>query len=162
MSRNRDLVITDLTKAGFVLNIPKSQLEPRRVGQWLGFTIDLEAGCFRVPEEKFTKLKSIVGRALPAGRVGVHLLASIVGHIMSMRIVIGPIARLCTRALYAVINGRHSWSYQLLLSVDFLGELVFWQTSLLALNARPIWFASGTTRVAFSDASDTGFGGYVV
>ena len=50
----------------------------------------------------------------------------------------------------------------LLLPADALGELVFWQTSLSALNAHPIWFPSGANRVAFSDVSDTTFVGYVV
>ena len=31
-----------------------------------------------------------------------------------------------------------------------------------AYNGQPIWFSPGTTRVAYSDASSSGYGGYVV
>ena len=39
---------------------------------------------------------------------------------------------------------------------------MFLQSSITGLNAHPMWFSPGTTRVAFSDASSTGYGGYVV
>ena len=130
----RELVVSDLDKAGFVLNIAKSQLEPRRVGHWLRFILDLESGCFKVPEEKVDRLKSVVHRVLPMSWVGVRLLASIVGQIISMSLALGPITRLRTRALYAVIDSRHSWSDQLKLSTDASDELEFWQTSILAVE----------------------------
>ena len=41
----KELAVSDLGKAGFVLNIPKLQLEPLRTGRWLGFILDLETGC---------------------------------------------------------------------------------------------------------------------
>ena len=41
-------------------------------------------------------------------------------------------------------------------------ELVFWQSSLDHLNGRRIWFKSSAVRVAYSDASDTGYDGYIV
>ena len=39
---------------------------------------------------------------------------------------------------------------------------MFWQSSIAGLNAHSIWFSPGTTRVAFSDASSTGYRSYVV
>ena len=41
-------------------------------------------------------------------------------------------------------------------------KLVFWQSSLDHLNGRRIWFKSSAVRVAYSDASDTGYDGYIV
>ena len=41
-------------------------------------------------------------------------------------------------------------------------ELVFWQSNLDHLNGRGIWFKSSAVRVAYSDASDTGYGGYII
>ena len=41
-------------------------------------------------------------------------------------------------------------------------ESVFWQSNLDNLNGRCIWFKSSAVRVAYSDASDTGYGGYIV
>lgn len=43
-------------------------------------------------------------------------------------------------------------------------ELRFWKDNVVKFNGQPIWFSAGATctRVVFSDASSTGFGGYVV
>ena len=41
-------------------------------------------------------------------------------------------------------------------------ELVFWQSKLDNLNGRRIWFKSIAVRVACLDASDTGYGDYIV
>ena len=41
-------------------------------------------------------------------------------------------------------------------------ELVFWQSNLDHLNCRRVWFKSSAVRLAYSDASETGYGGYIV
>ena len=55
---DEQVVTTDLELAGFVLNIPKSQLEPHQLGGWLGFITDPCKGNFHVPEEKVDDLKT--------------------------------------------------------------------------------------------------------
>ena len=92
--------------------------------------------------------------------VPARLLASITGQIISMSLALGGVARLRTRALYEVVNKRRRWSYKLRLSLLAHEEVLFWQSSLLSLNGRPIWFSPSATRVVFSDASSTGYGGY--
>ena len=77
-----------------------------------------------------------------------------------MSLAIGPIARLRTRALYQVINSRWFWADKLMVSMDAREELKFWKSSLEAFNGQPIWFSRGTTRIVFSDASSSGYGGY--
>ena len=39
---------------------------------------------------------------------------------------------------------------------------MFWLSNLDQRNVRPIWFKSSAVRVAYSDASDTSYGGYTV
>ena len=153
---------SDLTKAGFVLNLDKSRLVPHQVGEWLGFTIDLATGCYRVPEEKIAKLKSSVVNLSDSLRVPIRAVASIVGQVMSMSLALGPIARLRTRALYADINNCTSWYAYVTLSDEAKDELLFWQSNIVSLNSQPIWFESGATRVVYSDASDSGYGGYTI
>ena len=87
------------------------------------------------------------------------LLASVTGQIISMKLAIGPDARLHTRALYEVINKRRYWSDKLQLSSLARDEVLFWQSALPSLNGRPIWFSPSATRVVFSDVSSTGYGG---
>ena len=152
----------DLRDAGFVINIDKSRFIPHQVGEWLGFTINLVSGCFRVPDDKIERLKSSVLGILHPGRVPARAVASIVGQIMSMSLALGPVARLRTRALYSDINNSTSWNACISLSEDAKEELLFWQGNVVMLNGQPIWFKSGATRVVFSDASSSGFGGYSV
>ena len=44
----RDIVILDLDKAGFILSMLKSCLDPVQIDRWLGFILDLQVGSFRV------------------------------------------------------------------------------------------------------------------
>ena len=39
---------------------------------------------------------------------------------------------------------------------------MFWLSNLDQHNGQPIWFKSSTVRIAYSDASDTGYCGYIV
>ena len=78
------------------------------MGPWLGFTLDRLEGRFLVPQDKVLRLATSIDNVLPLGVVGARVLASIVGQIISMSLVIGPVARLRTRALYQAINSATS------------------------------------------------------
>ena len=79
-----------------------------------------------------------------------------------MTLAIGPVSRLRTRALYSVLNMRKSWADKLHLSREAQEELQVWLESVGIFNRNPIWFSSGATRLVYSDASGSGYGGYVV
>ena len=148
---------------GFVLNIPKSHLEPHQITDWLGFIIDLCAGCFRVPSDKLERLKTAIHSISKQGnRIAARFLASVTGQIISMSLAIGPVSCLRTRALYAVLNRRRCWADWLSLTMDALEELQFWRQNIDYINGQSISFSAGATRVVFSDASSTGYGGYTV
>ena len=158
----KDIVVSDLKRAGFVLNIIKSHLTPEQIIDWLGFIIDLREGCFSVPQYKIDRLKSAIANVPMSGSIPARALASIVGQIISISLAIKPLTHLRTRALYSVINQRIFWSDGFSLSAEAQDELSFWQYNLAHLNGRAIWFAPSATRVAYSDASGSGCGGYVV
>ena len=82
--KSRDVVISDLKNAGFVLNDAKSHLEPVQDIAWLGFNADLRQGCFSIPSDKIERLKSSIARFSAGARVPAHSLASVVGQIISM------------------------------------------------------------------------------
>ena len=157
----KNMVLTDLDKAGFVLSIDKCVLDPVQRGEWLGFIIDLGSGSIFVPPDKIKRLQYSISSSL-SDFVQARAIASIIGQIISMTLAIGPVARLRTRALYALVNRRKCWSDRLPMNGDAKQELLFWNKCLPVFNGREIWFDSGTTRVAYSDASSSGFGGYVV
>ena len=82
--------------------------------------------------------------------------------IMSMGLALGSITCLRTRTLYATLSCRSSWADCLQLSSDAKEELRFWLENIKLFNGKSIWFSSGATRVAYSDASSTGYEGYIV
>ena len=158
----KDVILSDLGKADFVLSIAKCMLDPIQRGEWLGFVLDMRVGSFFVPSEKISRLQSSIASLDLNQPVQVRAISSVVGQIISMNLAIGPVARLQTRACYSVINQRMTWSDRLLLSDEAKSELTFWKECVPLFNGQPIWFDSGATRIAYSDASSSGYGGYIV
>ena len=115
-----------------------------------------------IPDEKIQKLLSCISNAVSkSGWAGARTLASAIVKIVSMNIDLGSITGLKTRALYATLNCRSSWADCLQLCSDAKEELQFWLENIKLFNGKSIWFSSGATRVAYSDASSTGYGGYM-
>jgi len=54
------------------------------------------------------------------------------------------------------------WDKRRLINFDVIQELQFWQTNLKNVKAFRIKTKPGNTKVIFSDASGTGYGGYAV
>ena len=81
---------------------------------------------------------------------------------MSMSLAFGPVSRFITPSLYRVMESRQAWCELLQLSQEAKAELDFWSSSLESYNAQPIWHSPSAVRVIYSDASETGYGGYVV
>ena len=158
----KDVILSDLGKAGFVLSIAKCMLDPIQRGEWLGFVLDMRVGSFFVPSEKISRFQSSIASLDLNQPVQVRAISSVVGQIISMSLAIGSVARLRTRACYSVINQRMTWSDRLLLSDEAKSELTFWKECVPLFNGQPIWFDSGATRIAYSDASSSGYGGYIV
>ena len=64
--------------------------------------------------------------------------------------------------MYALLESRIAWCGLLALPEEARKELEFWSTNLADYKAQPIWHSPSAVRVVYSDASDTGYGGYVV
>ena len=75
---------------------------------------------------------------------------------------VGPVSRFTTRSLYTLLNTRLSWWEMLEVTPEALRELGFWKACLADNNCQPIWHSPSAVRVVYSDASDTGYGWYVV
>ena len=160
--RASNLVRETLSSAGFVTHPVKSQWSPVQRLSWLGFVIDTSLGHLEVPSEKITLLQCQLKQILTMERVPVRMLASVVGKIIAMGLAIGPLTRFMTRSLYTMIEARCSWCEHLQLSTEAKYELDFWRNRVSDYNAHPFWRAPSAVRVVYSDASDTGFGGYMV
>ena len=156
------VVRSTLELAGFVSNCEKSVWQPTQRLQWLGFIIDTSLGQIETPPEKISRLLSILSKVLHASHVSARQLASVVGRIISMGLAVGPVSRLMTRSLYAVLESRRAWCELLSLPEEARKELEFWSSKLVEYKAQPIWHSPSAVRVVYSDASATGYGGYIV
>ena len=155
-------VCSTLAKAGFLDHPVKSIWDPVQRLPWLGFVIDLALGQVEVPQEKLVALQHRLDQACQLALISAKQLASIVGKIISMGLAIGPVSRFMTRSLYAALESRQTWCDLLRLSPEARAELRFWSASLSEYSSQPIWRSPSALRVVYSDASETGYGGYVV
>ena len=89
--------------------------------------------------------------------------AGIVGQIISMQAVFGSLVRLRTRELYKCIVLRASWKSLVALTAPAIEELRFWINSVNQLNEKgnDLHESDLCDLEAFTDASETGFGGYI-
>ena len=74
----------------------------------------------------------------------------------------GHVARLFTTNCYATIEHRTSWAQPLNVSAAVRDELSFWLSNIDTINGRVMSPKSSTIGVVYSDATDSGFGGYFV
>ena len=161
-NRESEQVQRDLCRAGLVTNSCKSQWMPSKRLIWLGFEVDLERGQLLVPQLKIDCLMEQMKRARYCREMPATVLASVIGRIMSMSLALGPLARMMTRSMYAVLNARSSWCHQVLLTPEALEELAFWLNNIDNFNGQNIWPKASAIRVVYSDASGSGYGGYCV
>ena len=158
-----NFIKSQLEESGFVINIKKSHWVPAQQGEYLGYVVDLKRGLFKVPQCRrdtvLTKLSEVEKVALPTARA----LASLVGSIISMYLGLGPVVRIRTRSLYAVINEACYWDEMVALSEEALDEIRFWFENFDRLNGIPIWPAFFLVNVfSYLDASEFAWGGYIV
>ena len=150
------------SKAGLVENVEKCLWTPVLHLTWLGFDLDLHKGVIEVPQSKIEAVQSQLRDAVLAKSLPARSLASITGKLISMSIALGPVTRLMTRGLYMLINTWQSWCQALAISADAKVELQFWIDQLESFNGQEIWHSPSAIRLVFSDASSTGYGGYMV
>ena len=89
-------------------------------------------------------------------------LASLIGKIMSMALALGPVTRLVTRIQYAVLNSKAVWCQRLVLTPKAIVELKIWAQEITNFNDQHIWPQPSAAWLVYSDASSTGYGGYLV
>ena len=124
--------------------------------------IDLALGQVEVPHEKLVALQHRLDQACQLALMSAKQLASIVGKIISMGLAIGPVSRFMTCSLYAALESRQTWCDLLRLSPEARAEHRFWLASLSEYSSQPIWRSPSAMRVVHSNASEMGYGGYVV
>lgn len=156
----------DLLSSGFIPNAEKSVWSPVQVLPFLGTLLNSRDGQISIPDTRLSKVKSTISDVLTDlkvhRRVGVRKLASLVGQIISMSVVIGHMAQIMTRCLSIDVVKAYGWDSYITVSEESLCQIKFWRTTLDAINSKDIFESYKCTKVVYSDASSTGFAGYIV
>ena len=154
-------VKSDLISCGFTPN-QKSVWIPTQELIWLGNVLNFREATITVTHEKTLKLKQDISFAVSFKIIKAQKLASIAGQIISMSMAIGNLTRLMTCSIFSCIARRKNWSSNLQLDSDALNELNFWLNRIDENNGSPMLPQSSCVGIVYSDASETGFGGYLV
>ena len=153
----------DLICAGFVPNESKCQWEPSQVVEMLGMRVDLRKGIIYATERRVEKLRVCLNRLQSTSTPTARDMAQLTGYLLSMSLALGPVSRLRTRAFYAMILSRYSWSKPMLWSEEAWQDLKFWSMAFESCHGQPFWKKSPKASVlSWSDASDSGWGGFCV
>ena len=156
----------DIQKFGFLLAEEKCMWDPSPIATWLGHVWNMFSCTVKVTDERIEKLDSTLDFFIKQVSNG-HLLfrakqvAGLVGQIISMQTGIGPLVRLRTRALYSCLLARASWDSPVMIQLNAYHELNFWKENLKKINGRAFIGIEATDKVMFSDASGSGFGGFI-
>ena len=154
----------DIENSGFVINEEKSHWVPSQRALWLGFTVDSVTLKVYVPQNKVEQLITL-SRALLNGQIEVSArkLAQFCGYIISMELAIGPLAQLMSRSSARLCaDSAPFWDRVVNLDARVKAELHFWVENIDSLNGYAICDLAGYTVTCYSDASDSGYGGYSV
>ncbi|CAG2243182.1 unnamed protein product [Mytilus edulis] len=156
----------DIISSGFVPKAEKSMWTPTKNLTFLGTNIDTDKGVFTIPDNRIDKIMSTISDIdlclTKSGKVFVRKVASLVGQIISTSPVIGNIVYLMTKHLSIDINSVHSWNSYIHLSVDSIDQINFWRFNLHEANVKPFKTDVSWQTIVYSDASNTGYGGYIV
>jgi hypothetical protein len=156
-------VISDFTKAGFVLSVEKCQLQQSHVVKFLEFVIDTFHGVFCLTGLSKDKVCSAIASCLAnPSQVPAKLLARVTGLITSMSLVTGPVSGLFSCYLHRDLDTRSSWQGKVALRSQALVELGFRLTNLENFSTRSLWPVASFTHVLHYDAGANGWGGHMV
>ena len=128
----------DLLLFGLVPNATKCVCLPVQIIEFLGVSTDSRNRSIYIPERRLDKALETISTIINANkvhrRVHVRQLASFVGQIISMSVVLGNISQIMTRYLSIDISCAVSWDSFVKLSSDSLQQLYFWRENLGSLN----------------------------
>ncbi|XP_052264823.1 uncharacterized protein LOC127867588 [Dreissena polymorpha] len=152
----------DLLLSGFIPNVDKCIWEPVQEMEWLGVNINMREFSIRIPERRISKAMNTIKSLLGSVYLPVRKVASFIGQIISMSIVIGPVAQIMTRYLSIDVAKECTWNAYVKLSIDSVEQLAFWRETLNLLNKRSLVATGACSKVVYSDASAVSYAGYEV
>jgi ribonuclease HI len=164
LEKQQARVLSDFDQAGFLLQHSKCHLKFTQEIEHLGTGIDVAAGKFCASERRWDNLQATVQGLLKKKTARAKAMASFAGQAGSMYHAVGPVARMFTRATLRAVADVVDWNVRLPITREILAELRFWRDTPRLRYRTNIWRparAEAFTATMYSDASDTGWGGWV-
>ena len=117
---------------------------------------------FIAPAEKINSIKTKIRHLTSSRVVTPKDIARIAGHMIALGPAFGNIPQLFTRQMYAFMESRDFWYQRKILPERVREELKFWLNNLDDKNGHSILSNPIITKIIYSDASQMGYGGYIV
>jgi hypothetical protein len=144
---------------GAFLGIPKCQLTPDMLVNWLGFLIDSEEQMFKVSDSKLANVKDALEEMLQTPTTSFRKLAALAGKIVALSPEVLP-AALYSRRFYQAMRGKSNWDTVFPTTDSLKGTAEFWLRNLDTFNGRRWWPRPIELRLEV-DALGVGFGGTI-
>ena len=127
--RDTGLVLSLLTRLGFLINYLKSATEPQQKFLYLGLWWDLHNWKVSLAQHRWLALRGRAGKIRRAKRSTCRAVAALIGMIQSATVAV-PLARARIRTTLREMTracGLDSWNRKFSLSKKARQELVFWE-----------------------------------
>lgn len=149
-----------LQSLGFNINGKKSQLEPSRICKFLGFIIDTQCFCMRLPEEKRDKIRSSAKSLRTKPMVKIAVLAQFIGYLVAAcpAVQYGMVYTKQLERRKVLALRKHNANYEQKVHIDVCihEDLDWWINNIDRAN-NPIREGKYVLEI-FSDASLSGWG----
>jgi hypothetical protein len=157
-----DQIKHDILQSGFIPKADKSFWVPVQILEWLGAILNSVQFSVCIPQRRLDKVAYTLQEIKAQKRVLVRKLASFIGQIISMSIVIGPVSQIMTRFLSMDVLKAQTWNSYVSISHESFEQLCFWETNMAVLSHRKLNTAGVCSKIVYSDASSTAFAAYEV
>lgn len=155
----------DLKQSGFLIAHEKCNWTPSVKLTWLGIEWDFSQSKICITEKRIKKLLGSIEDLFKNISKNIYVLvrelASIIGQIISLQAVVGKTVVLQSRELFRCVNYRASWNSRVVVSDAAQRELRFWLENVREKNKAELESISSYSVNVFTDASSTGYGGYI-
>ena len=135
----RERVLGVFRAAGLAVNVAKSQLQPGTGIEHLGYVFSSVSGELSIPTRRWEAFQAAVLAVVGKGRATARALQRVAGHVASMSLALGPVARLQVRALHACVHQAVSWQSWVPISDEAQAELRFWAACPQAAYVGQVW-----------------------
>ena len=130
-----------MLQSGFIAHLIKSEWTPKQEGKHLGFLVDLKQALLSIPPKIVSPLKHKLQQFCSNQKtteLQEESFSGLVGTVVSMEIAIGPVTRMWTRSLYALVSKAPSWDSPIMLSDKASTEIEFWSLCFEKFNGNHI------------------------